>query len=669
MNRFFRKLVFAALAAGLVSLAPAADRVALVIGNNEYPEDSNFHALNNCVNDARLLAKTLKEVGFEVTILTDASFSEMDEALLKFEGDIPEGGTALVYFAGHGIEYQGQNYLMGSNAKLKARSRLGEEALKADTFAAALVQAGAKSSFLLLDCCREMPTSAEWAGRGQKKFGLADISISGDVVIGMAAAPGRQALEPNEAGGNSPYALALAKWIPSGLKHTDLFDEVRREVDGMTKGQQRTWENGSFLNPFYFAEKAEAKPKVDAPMTKKLAEMKAQFEAELERVRLEKEAAEKALVAKADTMKKTAPSKAPIAPFGKADLSDGLEMEGFNQFLIEILSAEKEARKNKQSGETESAFSILTDAELDEKIAALKAEAESADHGSAMKKKEPSTTPSMGLDKIFSASRGIEGKKAGEEREFGGMDFVWCPPGEFLMGSPESEEGREDDEKQHRVTLTKGFWMAKTECTQGQWESLMGTDVTAQKAKGNYLDEVNGEGSSHPMYFVSWEDCQEWLKKMNAKAPLPKGWKWVLPSEAQWEYACRAGTETVFSHGNSLSSKQANFNGSYSNGGAAEGPYLEKTADVGSYAANDWGLLDMHGNVWEWCSDWYSEDYYSDGHSDPTGSATGSNRVFRGGSWYHDAQYCRAADRFGFTPEGRLNYLGFRVCLSSLPAR
>ncbi len=235
----------------------AADRVALVIGNNDYSDGGNFPDLNNCLGDARLIELTLKSVGFEVILVENATLSEMDDALLNFEGEIKKGGTALVYFAGHGIEYNGQNYLMASNAELKARSRLSEEALKAETFASAMILAGAKSSFLLLDCCRDVPGDSEWATRGRKKQGLAQIDIDGDIIIGFAATPGKAALEPGVEGGNSPYATALAKWIPEGLDHRDIFDEVRREVHQITGGLQRTWESGSFLQPFFFSKSDE----------------------------------------------------------------------------------------------------------------------------------------------------------------------------------------------------------------------------------------------------------------------------------------------------------------------------------------------------------------------------------------------------------------------------
>lgn len=228
----------------------SGNRVALIIGNNDYPDDGNFPDLLNCANDAGLIRNTLEALQFKVFFLENASRSEMDDKLTQFENAIEKGGTAVFYFAGHGIEFEGKNYLMGSNARLEARSRLGEEAMDAETFAAAMMQAGAKSSFLFLDCCREVPKDANWLTRSAKKRGLAELHVDGDIIIAYAAKPGQAALDGSD--GNSPYARALSKWLPSGLKHGDMFEKVRLEVHESTSGAQRTWETGSFLSPFFF---------------------------------------------------------------------------------------------------------------------------------------------------------------------------------------------------------------------------------------------------------------------------------------------------------------------------------------------------------------------------------------------------------------------------------
>ena len=258
-------------------------------------------------------------------------------------------------------------------------------------------------------------------------------------------------------------------------------------------------------------------------------------------------------------------------------------------------------------------------------------------------------------------------RKAGDTMEValpGGekMVFCWCPPGDFLMGSPASEEGRSSDEDQVRVTISRGYWMARTEVTQGQWEAVMGTSLEQQKAKGNSYGEVTGKGAEHPMYFVSWEDAQAFMEKLNiGRGGMPAGWKWALPSEAQWEYACRAGTRTAYSFGNELNGREANCNGGYPYGTSVKGPYLETTTPVGSYGANAWGLHDMHGNVHEWCADWYGEKLV--GGTDPAGPSTGVRRVVRGSSWGYIAASCRAAFRDRYVPGFRDYFVGFRLAL------
>jgi len=243
----------------------------------------------------------------------------------------------------------------------------------------------------------------------------------------------------------------------------------------------------------------------------------------------------------------------------------------------------------------------------------------------------------------------MEGGEAGEVKTIGGMEMVWCPPGTFMMGSPGGEEGRDDDERQREVRLTTGFWLAKTECTQGQWEKVMGTDVAAQQAKENSSGDVTGVGREHPMYFVSWGDAQEWIVEMNKKHPPGEGWKWSLPTEAQWEYACRAWSEGAYGGTGNL-----NETGWY---GENSG---RTTHGVGGKKPNAWGLYDMHGNVWEWCLDWYGE-YPSGAVNDPEGSY----RVNRGGSWFSDDHDCRSAHRAWDYPEYRSDFLGFRPAVSS----
>ena len=219
------------------------------------------------------------------------------------------------------------------------------------------------------------------------------------------------------------------------------------------------------------------------------------------------------------------------------------------------------------------------------------------------------------------------------------LDMLWCKPGTFMMGSPEDEKVRQEEETQHEVTLTKGFYLGKYEVTQAQWEKVMGTNPS------------NFKGATLPMEKVSWNDAMEFCKKLTpmekAAGRLPEGWVYTLPSEAQWEYACRAGTTTAYYFGDEITPKQANYN-------------VGKTTSVGTYPANAWGFHDLHGNVWEWCSDWYG-DYPSGSANDPVGPSVGTLRVFRGGSWYYIGRNLRSAFRSRDAPDIRSFNLGFRL--------
>jgi formylglycine-generating enzyme required for sulfatase activity len=226
--------------------------------------------------------------------------------------------------------------------------------------------------------------------------------------------------------------------------------------------------------------------------------------------------------------------------------------------------------------------------------------------------------------------------------EVGKIEVRWIPAGRFTMGSPTSEEGRSWDEVAHEVVLSRGFFMAETECTQGQWEAVMGGNPSHFK------------GKDRPVEKVSWEETVEFCRKLTLKQRqeglLPEGWEWRLPTEAEWEYAARAGT-TGARHGE--------LDAIAWHGGNSG----NETHGVKGKQANAWGLYDMVGNVWEWCGDWYG-DYPTGSVTDPTGPGSGSFRVSRGGSWFGVAWFARSAFRNGLGPGFRNNDLGFRPALS-----
>ncbi|MCL1864829.1 MAG: formylglycine-generating enzyme family protein [Spirochaetes bacterium] len=271
------------------------------------------------------------------------------------------------------------------------------------------------------------------------------------------------------------------------------------------------------------------------------------------------------------------------------------------------------------------------------------------------------------------------------------IEMVYIKAGTFMMGSLVTEPGRYDDETQHQVILTNGFYMSKFQVTQKLWKQVMW--INPSKFKGDNL----------PVENVSWYDAIVFCNKLSIKegfkpvysiseninpdewGPTPvdklKAWDDVvmingangyrLPTEAEWEYACRAGTASAFNWGtDNITADQANFNAYYPIGSSElynnsmPGKYKGKTIQVGTFKPA-WGLYDMHGNVYEWCWDWYGADYYSAGpSSDPNGPASGDFRIMRGGSWFSNGQYLRSAYRNYSAPSNKTGYIGFRVARS-----
>jgi formylglycine-generating enzyme required for sulfatase activity len=277
---------------------------------------------------------------------------------------------------------------------------------------------------------------------------------------------------------------------------------------------------------------------------------------------------------------------------------------------------------------------------------------------------------------MMRAMTGGGSSTGGRTQEQMPANFVRIESGTFTMGSPSNEPQRSSDEVQHRVTVN-AFYMGKYQVTQGEYEAVMGTNPS------------NFKGSNLPVENVSWYDVVEYCNRLSQKEGLTPAYtieknrsdpnnrnesdtiRWLvtwnqnangyrLPTEAEWEYACRAGTTTPFNTGNNITISNANYDGNYPYNNNAKGTYRQRTTPVGNFAPNPWGLYDMHGNVWEWCWDWYG-DYSSGAQTDPRGAVSGAYRVLRGGSWNSYGQYLRSASRHYYTPSGRYYYIGFRL--------
>lgn len=284
--------------------------------------------------------------------------------------------------------------------------------------------------------------------------------------------------------------------------------------------------------------------------------------------------------------------------------------------------------------------------------------------------------------------------RAGRERDDNGvgMKFCWCPPGTFRMGSVPVYLHEDLVNGPVRVTISQGFWMGKFEVTQAQWQGVMGKTLheqfeamqaqwqdirgktlRGQRAKGQSqphslgdgsLRDHAGEGPDHPVYFTSHAEVEQFCRKLTeaerSAGRLDLNWEYRLPTEAQWEFACRAGTTTATTFGDRFSSTQANFDGSRPFKDSPAGPYLHETTPVGHYPANSWGLHDMHGNVSEWCRDCFTA---LPGGTDPVVEPLSPRRAFRGGCWYDPGAFCLSTTRNWVKVDTRGSGIGFRVAL------
>jgi formylglycine-generating enzyme required for sulfatase activity len=271
-----------------------------------------------------------------------------------------------------------------------------------------------------------------------------------------------------------------------------------------------------------------------------------------------------------------------------------------------------------------------------------------------------------GLAPLVAARQPVgEGAAAGDACEVEGIRLRWCPPGRFTMGSPPGEPGRRGDEGPVEVTLSHGFWMAEAETTQADWRRLYGAPTDRP------LAAAFGLGDDVPVYWVSHDGADAFCRALTARARASRAiagsWGFRLPTEAQWEYACRAGTRGATAFGDDLTLRQANFTGERLDG-TTEPAAPGKAVPVRGYPPNAWGLHDMHGNVFEWCRDWYHARL--PGGTDPDVQVRGEpngdgsySRVRRGGAWNDPARFCRSAMRLRYEPHRSSDHIGFRVAL------
>ena len=586
----------AALAAGP---AHAEKRVALVIGNGAY---AKVGTLSNPARDAAAVEALLRKAGFDaVEVRTDLGAAAMRRALSDFSDRVADADIAVVFYAGHGIEVDGINYLIPVDATLERDIHVKDETIPLDRVTE-IVEGAKRLRLVILDACRDNPfvRTMKRSGRSVGR-GLARVDVaSSDTLIAFAARHGSTAADGEAA--NSPYTAALIKHLPTpGLDLRLALGRVRDEVLKATGNRQEPFVYGS-LGGAEIALVPAPKPAAVPPQPSATA---------LEWARVDKTSA-----AELETFRRRHPSS-PEAEYAAARIE-------------ELRKADDKKRQDEKK------TAVLT----------------------------PPPPPVVAPPKVvepavgvFSPSRAAVPLTATEERALKrGDTFKECnecpemvvvPAGSFMMGSPAGEAGRTADEgPQHQVTIARPFAVGKFEVTFAEWD----TCVTAGGCTYRPDDKGWGRGK-RPAITVSWDDIIRqylpWLSRRTGKT-------YRLLTEAEWEYAARAGTTMRYAFGSTIAKSQAQY--SEGQPGSAG-----RTAEVGSFLPNAFGLYDTHGNVWEWVQDCWNESYSgspSDGSAWTAGDC--SRRVMRGGSWAANPQYLRSAVRHKRQPD-RTDNNGFRV--------
>jgi formylglycine-generating enzyme required for sulfatase activity len=569
--------------------AAAQRRTALVIGNAAYQDNP----LLNPVHDATDMAATLKRLGFEVTLLRDADRRTMQEAIEAFSLQLRQGGVGLFYFAGHGVQVEGENYLIPLRTRINREQDVQYEAVPVGRILGGMENAANPLNIIILDACRDNPYKRSF--RSSAPDGLAPIQAARGSLIAYATAPGKKAADGS--GRNGVYTQRLLQAITTpGLSVEQVFKKVRIEVVKVMGDKQVPWESSSMTGDFYFVP-----PNVTTSSP-------------------------------AAVTGPPSVSSATGSPDPEAAMWAFVERSSDPEDLRDFLKAYPDGRfapaarlklkyiEGQQAGETKSPLSQPTTAKPPPPQPGGGTQvAGGAD--------PPASQPEVPLPKTL--------------RNSIGMEFVLIPAGEFQMGS---NDGEQDENPVHRVRISKAFYLGTYEVTQGQWQAVMGNNPSYFRGDPNL-----------PVDRAPWDDVQEFIHKLNAKEGSTK---YRLPTEAEWEYAARAGSTTVYSFGNN-SSQLGKYVWYDSN---AE----SKTHPVGQKKPNAWGLYDMYGNVWEWVQDWYSSSYRPPYGLeivtyDPKGPRSGSYRVRRGGGGSDVARYCRSANR-NFSPPGYGGvFFGFRL--------
>ncbi|GHU21780.1 hypothetical protein FACS1894172_19570 [Spirochaetia bacterium] len=710
MKTFYLVCIIAFL---LPAGAVTQNRYALIIGNNAY---KNINPLSTPVNDAQAIAASLRNLGWDVDQRSNVGNIDMGRAITTFVNKLKTNPTneGFFWYAGHGVEIDGQNYLLPVDIADEEDAVLYSSTRLSDLLTRLRDTAKNQVNVVIIDACRNNPFSLTPDGtRGAARSrGLAvEQYLPQDLFLMYSTAPGTTA---DDGTTNSPFTEAFLQYIARREPMVVMVTRVVAETSRLTKGVQRPYlGSSSFSLPDYSLAGIGSSPPLPPPqpaettgkvtVTSPVAgtvvyngyEQSTRISANQSitfnnvqtgsttwAVKLDDgrttdtrtvtvQAGQTATVtipAPAVTLQVPRNVRAGTPGTDSVQLtwdSAGVGISYRVYYNTQNNASSANALGDSTTGTSFNVTGMAHNSTYYFWVSSIQNGRESA--------KSPAVT-------VRTASAPVPVQPSIP------ANFVRIPGGTFMMGSPSSEVNRSSSEIQHRVTIT-GFSMSKYEVTQKEYQEVMGTNPSYFKGDNLPVEQVtwygaieycnarSGKEGLTPAYTIDksrkdpnnnaptnseydWQnDNVRWVVTWNRSA---NGYR--LPTEAEWEYACRAGTTTPFSTGTNITTNQANYNGNNPYNGNAKGTYRERTWAVGSGTANTWGLYDMHGNVWEWCWDWYG-DYNTASQADPAGVASGSSRVLRGGSWIRYARFLRSAGRGLDTPTSRYGKYGFRVVL------
>jgi formylglycine-generating enzyme required for sulfatase activity len=557
----------------VLSLPAHAKRVALVVGNAAYTD----RPLRNPVNDAELMQRTLQDLGFEVSLVRNADRRALLAGLRDFEAKARNAEVALFFYAGHGAQVAGNNYLIPLNAQIRAESDVSDEAVDANSVLRRLEDARARVGLVILDACRDNPYTGSTRSSAR---GLGRMSVPTGSIVAYATEPGSTA--DDGPGRNGIYTEQLARHLSQpGLDLREIFDRTAIEVERITGGKQR--------------------PREDIGLRGRV-------------VLKPEEGTQIASVALEATGRPVTPQQADPEQEAWEVAKRRDTVAAYEGFLATFPNG-------RLAASARSALAGLRPAQQPQAVQAV----------AQPQASQPSTSTNPQTAQAGQVFKDCPQAHCPE--------MVVIPGGTFTMGSSDGNPG----EKPIRSVSISPFALGKTEVTQGQWRAVMGNNPSHFKSCGDNC----------PVENVHWNDIQQFLQKLNQMT----GQQYRLPSEAEWEYAARAGSTGQWSFGDNESAlgQYAWFRGNSN----------RRTQQVGTKQANAFGLHDMHGNVWAWVQDCFEDNYSkgqpSDGSAHRGTDGSCSRRVLRGGSWGDFPRLLRSADRDWDSPADRGIGIGFRL--------